>query len=125
MNRRRSRLQCCTAPAEKIRAYFVSNIERFAGFILQDSVTRRIKQTKVPELTHAQIDERAYKIYLANGCQTGRAQDDWLQAEYELLKQPVRELAKIAEGKSPRIPLGAKLLVGVVQAAILLAQTQS
>jgi hypothetical protein len=118
MNRRRSRLQCCTAPAEKIRAYFVSNIERFAGFILQDSVTRTIKQTKVPELTHAQIAERAYQIYLANGCQVGRAQDDWLQAQYELL-------AAISPRKISPIPMNVQLLIGAVHGALLLAQIQS
>ena len=125
MNRRRSRLQCCTAPAEKIRAYFVSNIERFAGFILQDSVTRTIKQTKVPELTHAQIAERAHQIYLANGCQAGRAQDDWLQAQYELLAQPVRKLAAISPRKISPIPMNVQLLIGAVHGALLLAQIQS
>ena len=35
--------------------------------------------------TQDQIRERAYRLYLERGCQDGRALDDWLTAEMELL----------------------------------------
>ena len=59
-------------------------------------MARTDEQIKVPQLTHEQITERAYQIYLANGCQAGHAEDDWLQAEYELL-QTTREAMQFDE----------------------------
>ncbi len=42
-------------------------------------------QTPAPTaLTHQQIAQRAYEIFLARGAQHGRDQDDWYQAETEL-----------------------------------------
>jgi len=76
------------------------------------------KHIKAPHPTHEQIATRAYEIYLANGCQEGHAQDDWLQAQYELLQQPVRKLA----GDSPRTPASVALLAGVVHGAFTLVQ---
>ena len=32
------------------------------------------------------IRERAYQIYDARGCEPGKAQQDWLQAEREIVK---------------------------------------
>ena len=74
------------------------------------------------ELTHSQIAERAYQIYLANGCQPGHELDDWLQAQYELLQRPVRELVKIEPRKSSRIAASTALLVGVVNSALVFGQ---
>ncbi len=33
-----------------------------------------------------QIRERAYQIYDARGCEPGKDQQDWLQAEHEIVK---------------------------------------
>lgn len=76
----------------------------------------------MPSPTHQQIAERAYQIYLANGCREGRAQDDWLQAQYELAQQPIRELVKINPAKKSSIPANIAMLASVVHGAIWLAQ---
>ena len=73
--------------------------------------------------THQQIAERAYQIYLANGCQEGHAQDDWLQAQYELLHQPIRELVKINPAQISRFPANIAMLASVVHGALWLTQT--
>jgi hypothetical protein len=74
--------------------------------------------------THEQIAARAYEIYRQRGGQPGREQDDWLQAEYELLQLPVAALAKLAVPPPPkkkRRPASA--LISLVQAALLLSAT--
>jgi len=35
-----------------------------------------------------QIEQRAYQFWLAGGCRLGRALDDWLRAETEVLTEP-------------------------------------
>jgi len=35
------------------------------------------------------------QIYLARGSEQGHAEDDWLQAEYELIHLPLAKLAKL------------------------------
>ena len=85
-------------------------------------MAKKFKQQGLRQPTHAEIAERAYQIYVASGRKSGHDEDNWLQAEYELMKQPVAELVKISERKPSRIPASVKLLVGVVQAAIVLAQ---
>ena len=50
--------------------------------------------------THEQITARARKIYVESGCLPRHDIDNWLQAEYELLQLPVRELAKLPPPKS-------------------------
>ena len=72
------------------------------------------------ELTHEKIAERAYEIYLSNGCQPGHELDDWLQAQYELLQQPVRELVDTRPSVNSRVTAGAALLIGVIQSALLI-----
>lgn len=68
--------------------------------------------------THEQIAARAYEIYLERGCQHGHDLDDWLQAEYELMQLPVRELAKLKppsqKGSSP----GHRSIIEVVRSAL-------
>lgn len=81
-------------------------------------MTKATKHIKPSPPTHEQIAERAYQIYLINGCQDGHAQDDWLQAQYELLKQPVRKLAE----SLPPTSMNVALLAGVVQGALVFAQ---
>lgn len=45
--------------------------------------------------TVQEIAARAYQIYIERGRVPGHETDDWLQAEYELMQLPVRELAKL------------------------------
>ena len=45
--------------------------------------------------TDHEIGARAYQIFLERGRVSGHEIDDWLQAEYELMQLPVRELAKL------------------------------
>lgn len=47
------------------------------------SFASRAKTKAAP--TRDQIARRAYEIYLARGKNDGREQDDWLQAERELM----------------------------------------
>lgn len=35
--------------------------------------------------TREQIEQRAYELYLARGCEPGKELDDWLAAETELM----------------------------------------
>lgn len=77
----------------------------------------------IPSPTHEQIAERAYQIYLANGREAGHAQDNWLQAQYELVHQPIRELVKLDPARPSRVPANLALLAGVVQSALWLAQS--
>ncbi len=63
---------------------------------------------KTLQITHEQIAARAYQIHLANGCPPGHEQDDWLQAQYELLHRPVRVL-----GRFGKHHLSAKIVVAV------------
>lgn len=34
---------------------------------------------------HERIRQRAYELYMERGCQDGRAEEDWLEAEFEIL----------------------------------------
>jgi hypothetical protein len=36
-----------------------------------------------------EIERRAYEIYERRGCEDGHAEDDWFEAEKELVGQPV------------------------------------
>jgi len=84
-------------------------------------VARKFKTIEPTQVTKEQIARRAYEIYVKNGCHAGHAEDDWLQAEYELMQRPVGELVKISARKSSRIPASIQLLIGVVHAAIFLS----
>lgn len=43
----------------------------------------------LPQLTHADIANRAYQLFLANGAVHGRDLEHWLQAESELRDRTV------------------------------------
>jgi hypothetical protein len=43
--------------------------------------------------THEQISRRAYEIYVRNGCREGQTEQNWLQAERELLTEAVKVTA--------------------------------
>jgi hypothetical protein len=47
--------------------------------------TKRAAEQADKERTPEQIRTRAYKIYEARGCVDGHHEDDWYQAEKELL----------------------------------------
>lgn len=70
--------------------------------------------------THEQIAARAYQIFIERGRLNGYDQDDWLQAEYELMQLPIRKIAEMefeepkkAKGKDKR-----KSIVDLVRAAM-------
>ncbi len=68
--------------------------------------------------THEEIAKRAYQIYHSRGGTPAHDVDDWLQAEYELIQLPIREIAKLnppppAKGRAAR-----KSLVALVRAAM-------
>lgn len=46
-----------------------------------------------PTQIEALISLRAYELYIARGRQPGRALDDWLRAEMEVLRQRINTLA--------------------------------
>lgn len=56
---------------------------------------------KTASFTHERIAERAYQIYLTNGCRPGHEKDDWLQAQYELLGRPVRMATRFNKHRLP------------------------
>ena len=51
------------------------------------SPTKESAQRKKPAFDdlHAHISLRAYELYLQRGCREGHAQEDWLDAEREIL----------------------------------------
>ena len=72
------------------------------------------------------VAQRAYEIYLSRGCQPGRDKDDWLQAEYEVLQMPIRQIATLSmppatagTKKNSARAVQASALVMVVQSALM------
>jgi hypothetical protein len=56
-------------------------------------MTTNILAGRLP--SREEVARRAYGIYVARGCQPGRETDDWLQAEYELMHVPIRQIAAL------------------------------
>ena len=90
--------------------------------------TSEIIEKRLP--TFAAIAQRAHEIYLARGCQPGREQDDWLQAEYELMQVPIRKIAtlpasKLAKGKKKIVAKAVKAsaLIMLVQSALTISSS--
>jgi len=50
---------------------------------------------KIDYPTRDQIRAQAYRIYLQRGCQPGHDTDDWLQAEYELVRLPLHKVPQL------------------------------
>jgi len=70
--------------------------------------------------TEAQIRLRAYQISLERGQAPGHEADDWLQAEYELMQLPLRQII-VRELEQARPPAAAgTLLVDLIRAAVAL-----
>ena len=65
-----------------------------------------------------QIAARAYQLYLERGRTDGHDVDDWLQAEYELLKLPVRKLAELESPTMGRGKLRTKSIIDLVRTAM-------
>ena len=69
--------------------------------------------------TYEDIPTRAYQIHVESGGRPGHDLDDWLQAEYELMHMPVRELAKRTVPRAPKDRREVKSIIEVVRAAML------
>ena len=65
-----------------------------------------------------QIAARAYQLYLERGRTNGHDVDDWLQAEYELMRLPVRKLAEIDQPMAARGRHKTKSIVDLVRTAL-------
>ena len=67
--------------------------------------------------TNEEIRAQAYQIFLARACGEGRAEDDWLQAEYELMSLPVHKIAGL---DLPQCKQSSRMsLVSLVQVAMV------
>ena len=70
--------------------------------------------------TDEQIRRRAYEVFVQQGSQRGHEMDHWLQAEYELMQLPVRQIAELQPPKSELGRARRPSLVALVHAALLL-----
>ena len=70
--------------------------------------------------THDRIAARAYQIFLERGCQHGHDRDDWLQAEYEVMRLPVRKLAELPPPKAEKAKSKFPSIIQVVRAAMFM-----
>lgn len=48
---------------------------------------RELEEINEEQLTHEQIEQRAYEIYLRHSGEQGHALDDWLRAEEEVRQE--------------------------------------
>jgi len=71
-----------------------------------------------PQPTREQIAARAYQLYLERGRTDGHDVDDWMQAEYELMQLPVRELAKLEPPAAPRGKTRTRSVIDLVRTAM-------
>ena len=74
----------------------------------------------IPRPTEDQIRARAYQIHLERGREPGHEQDDWLQAEYELMQLPTAQIAELETRRAQDGKCGNKSVVHVVRTAMLL-----
>ena len=70
--------------------------------------------------TEEQIRARAYQLHLERGGEPGHEQDDWLQAEYELMQLPTEEIADLEPPRVENSRSGYKSVVQVVRTALVL-----
>jgi hypothetical protein len=70
--------------------------------------------------TEEQIRARAYQIFLERGGQPGHDIDDWLQAEYELMRLPIHKIAGLEPPDAKKSGRRKMSLVSLVQAAVFL-----
>jgi hypothetical protein len=69
--------------------------------------------------TVEQVRARAYQLYEARGRQPGHETDDWLQAEYELMRLPIHKIAELRPPGPRKKNVARPALVSLVQAALL------
>jgi hypothetical protein len=89
----------------------------FSGERETDAMKGGLRHMTDQRPTHQQVAARAYQIYLERGRQSGHEIDDWLQAEYELMRLPVRKLAEL-ESRAPTKGRARKSIVDLVRAAM-------
>jgi hypothetical protein len=89
------------------------------------TTTNTLLEKQLP--THERIAERAKQIYHARGGHPGHEMDDWLQAEYEMMRMPTSQIATLplpkgAKGKSKTAAkaIKASALIMLVQSALLI-----
>ncbi len=70
--------------------------------------------------TEEQIRAKAHQIYLERGCAPGRDIDDWLQAEYELMRLPVGKIAELTPPKDKQGKAIKASVITLVHTALLL-----
>ena len=68
--------------------------------------------------SHGEIAARAYELYVQRGRVEGYEEDDWLQAEYELMQLPVEKIAELDAPKDK--DKKHRSLINTVRAAITL-----
>lgn len=78
----------------------------------------RMNTLRINRPSHDEIAGRAYEIFQSRGGEHGHDRDDWLQAEYELMRLPVRKIAELPQPRSRRKNPDHPLLVHVVQQAM-------
>jgi hypothetical protein len=66
--------------------------------------------------TEEEIKAQAYRLFLERSCQHGHDIDDWLQAEYELMRLPVRKIAELDPVAIEREAASSLQLVALVNA---------
>jgi hypothetical protein len=67
---------------------------------LKLKIRRRFADMRNP--TTEEISIRAYQIYLERACQPGHEENDWLQAEYELMQLPTSKNPKLDQSQPPK-----------------------
>ena len=65
-----------------------------------------------------EIAARAYQLYVESDCEPGHDIDNWLQAEYELMQLPVRELANLPKPEPQKGRATRSSVVELVRAAM-------
>lgn len=68
--------------------------------------------------TEEEIRARAYRLYWERGCRPGHDIDDWLQAEYELVRVPVRKIAEMGPPPPGNGKTGKGSLADLVHVAV-------
>jgi hypothetical protein len=71
---------------------------------LPDETEPRRPAPHVTLPTHEEIAERARQIYLRNGCKEGESEQNWLQAERELISEMLAKTMRYCDEPQPADP---------------------
>ncbi|HTL53347.1 MAG TPA: DUF2934 domain-containing protein [Planctomycetota bacterium] len=104
---RRDAAVCVQSPLKRlesiagIKEAFMSNQSNLKGSqnasaALEQTPIARIPSGSPPAPSPEEIARRAYDLYVRNGCREGTSQQDWLEAERELLHEYQSEAGKPA-----------------------------